>query len=178
MERFRHTVIFALTAGSLAWSGCSQMARPEQARLGEQVTAIEFLHEHLPKQPCVTVAEAYRAMIMLAEGRDDFNSFAAREEYLLAREIIRPAWKLGRDNAIDRGSVAYMVMRILKIQGGVNARVYGRMGLADRRYAVRELAWRGIMMDKPPYRLITGAELVDVLGNADAAMADRAVERD
>jgi hypothetical protein len=171
----RHTLAIAVVASSLALGGCSQVTRPEQAQAGEKVDSNVFLHEHLPGQSMVTVAEAYRAMVMLAEGQDKLDSFAAREEYLLARQIARPAWKLQRDMAIDRGSVAYMVMRILNIRGGVNANVYGRLGIGDRRYAVRELAYRSIMTDAPPYRLISGAELVDVLGNADAAMADRAI---
>lgn len=153
--------------------GCSHISRPEQARIGGQVDPNVFLHQHLETEPLVTVAEAYRAMVMLAEGEnaDTFESFAAREEYLLQNEVIRPEWKLQRDNAIDRGSVAYMVLQILKIRGGVNFNLYGRMGIADRRYAVRELAYVGIMEDRPPYLFITGPQLVDILGSADDYMA-------
>jgi hypothetical protein len=153
--------------------GCTQVSRPEQAQVGEQINPDAFLHEHLQAESVVTVGEAYRAAIMLGEGEDRYNSFAAREEYLLSKKIIRPEWKLQRDKAIDRGSVAYMVMQILKLRSGVNANVYGRMlGFADRRYAVRELVYIGIMQDKPPYQFVSGAELVDVIGNADAYMAE------
>jgi hypothetical protein len=154
-------------------AGCSQISRPEQAQAGEQVNPDLFLHQHLQSRAVVTVSEAYRAMVLLAEGEDRFDSFAAREEYLLAKKIVRPEWKLRRDTAIDRGSIAYMVLQILDIRGGVNMNVYGRLlGVADRRYAVRELAYKGIMVDRPPYRLITGPELVDVLALADTYMAE------
>jgi hypothetical protein len=162
-------------AAMWASTGCSQVERPEQAQAAEKLSPEAFLHEHLPSQSVVTVAEAYRAMVMLAEGQDQFNSFGGREEYLLSRQITRPEWKLQRDMAIDRGSVAYMVMRIIGIRGGVNSNVYGRLGIADRRYAVRELAYRDLMTNAPPYRLVSGPELVDLMGNADAAMADRGI---
>lgn len=173
MRSMSYTMVLACGAGMLSLAGCSQIERPEQAQAGEKADAGAFLHEHLPAQSMVTVAEAYRAMVMLAEGEDKYGSFAGREEYLLSRRIIRPDWKLQRDSAIDRGSVAYMLMRILNVRGGVNWNVYGQLGIADRRYAVRELAYRNIMADTPPYRLISGAELVDIIAKADAAMADR-----
>jgi hypothetical protein len=156
----------------LALGGCSRLSRPEQARLGDQVNQDAFLHDHLQREPVVTVAEACRAMVILADGEDRFESYAAREEYLLSRKILRPEWRLQRDEAIDRGSVAYMVVQILRIQGGVNLNVMGRLaGLGDRRYAVRELVYHEIMEDLPPYRFISGAELVDAVGKADAYMA-------
>lgn len=152
--------------------GCAQVSRPEQVQAGEQANPDTFLHEHLQQQSFATVGEAYRAMVMLAEGEDKFDSFAAREEYLVAKDVAREEWKLERENAIDRGSVAYMVLQILKVRGGVNMNVYGRLlGVADRRYAVRELVYMGIMQDGPPYRFMSGSELVDVIGNADAYMA-------
>jgi hypothetical protein len=152
--------------------GCSQIHRPEQAQQGEQVNTDAFLHQHLQREPMVTVAEAYRAMILLADGDDSFPSFAAREESLLQRKIVRPEWKLDREMVIDRGSVAYMVLQILKIRGGVNFNVMGRLGIADRRYAVRELTYMEMMGSTPPYRYISGAELVDLVGKADTYMAE------
>lgn len=153
--------------------GCSAISKPDQAQAGEQVNPDAFLHDHLQSEPIVTVAEAYRAMVMLAEGDDKYDSFASREEYLLQKEIIRSEWKLESDVAIDRGSVAYMVLQILKVRSGVNMNLFGRLlGVADRRYAVRELAYIDLMEDRPPYRFISGAELVDLMGKADAYMAE------
>ncbi|MBI4580446.1 MAG: hypothetical protein HY718_12130 [Planctomycetes bacterium] len=163
--------LLIIAIGVVAGTGCSQVSRPEQAQQGEQVNADAFLHEHLQRQPMVTVSEAYRALTMLAEGEDKYDSFASREEYLLQHGFIRHEWKLQRDMAIDRGSVAYAVVQILKIRGGVNFNALGRLGIGDRRYAVRELAYVRIMQETPPYRFMSGAELVDVIGNADAYMA-------
>lgn len=163
---------FFLLPCLLLSQGCTQMLRPEQATLGEQAEEGDFLHDHLPRQPVVTVAEAYRAMLLLADGEDHAASFSEREESLLARKIVRSAWKLERDAAIDRGSVGYMVARILQIRGGVNREILGGLGIGDRRYAVRELMYLDIMPSGATYRYISGAELVDVMGRADKYMAE------
>ena len=158
---------------SVCGTGCSQVSRPEQATQGEQIGENQFLHEHLEPQAFVTVGEAYRAVLMLADGKEAYDNFAERERVLLERKIVRPEWKLTRDNAIDKGAVAYMVCRVLQIRGGVNLRFYGEfLHLADRRYAMRELEYLDLMPGAPTYRYITGAEMVDLLGNADRYMAE------
>lgn len=162
-----------LTTVLLAAAGCTQLSRPEQAEQGERCAPEVFLHEHLQHEPAVTVTEAYRAIIMLSEGDDRFGSFGEREAWLLEHQIVRPEWRLQRANCIDRGSVAYMILRVLKIRGGVNMRILGRAGIGDRRYAVRELVYRDIMPESPPYRFLTGSELVDVVARADDYMAAR-----
>ena len=173
MQTVRFMMMFLCSTALLTSAACSQIDRPEQAQAAQQLSGDEFLHEHLPQQSFVTTAEAYRAMVMLAEGEDRFGSFAGCEEYLLAKKILRPEWKLDRDTAIDRGTVAYMVMRIVNIRGGINWNVFGKQGIGDRRYAVRELVFHKMMADGPPYRLISGPELVDLMTNADAEMSKR-----
>lgn len=147
------------------------MTRPEQVDQAEALDVDDFLHDHLPAQPVVTVGEAYRSMLLLAEGDDPFNSFAQREEALLTKGIIRSQWKLQREEAVDRGTIAYMVAKIIGLKGGFNRAVFGELGLGDRRYALRELVYHQIMPLTPPYRYITGAELIDVVGKADRFMA-------
>ena len=129
------------------------------------------MHEHLQREPAVTVAEAYRGMVMLADGEDKFTNFEQRETSLRDRHILRCEWKLQREQAIDRGSVAYMVLRILKVRGGVNMQTFGRLGVGDRRYAVRELVYMGMLESTPDYRYMTGGEFVDLLAKADDYMA-------
>ncbi len=151
--------------------GCSQTMRFQQADQGEQADIDTFLHEHLQAQPMVTVAEAYRAMLLLADGQEEYTDFESRRAALEARGIIRRAWDLQREACIDRGSVAYMVCRILQIRGGVNARILGRLGMGDRRYAARELVYLDMMPAGASYRYLTGGELVDLLAEADRYMA-------
>lgn len=161
----------ALGFSALGFPGCSQVSRPDQAQQGETVSADVFLHEQLQKEPIVTVGEGYRAMLLLADGEERFTTFEEREAELIRRGIVRPQWELQRDHGLDHGSAAYMVMRILKIVGGVNVNTFGRLGVGDRRYAMRELGYMDIMPPGPPYRYMTGGELVDLMARADEYMA-------
>jgi len=131
---------------------------------------MSFLHDYLVKQPTVTVDDGYRAMLILADGRCDARTFEEREAALEQRGIARPAWKLQPGQKLDKGTVAYMACVIMKIRGGVNRVIFGSWGPGDRRYALRELVYREVMADSPAYRYITGAELVALLGKADAYM--------
>ncbi len=130
----------------------------------------DFVHEYLVRRPTVTVDEAYRAMLILADGKDDAKTAEQRRAVLEQRQITRPAWKLDAEQPIDKGSVAYMVCRILRIEGGVNRVIFGSWGPGDRRYALRELVYRRMMADAPAYRYITGAELAALLREADQYM--------
>jgi hypothetical protein len=121
----------------------------------------------------VTVDEACRAVLILADGEDTAKTAEKRMAVLEERGIVRPAWKLRPDDCIDKGSVAYMVCRVLRIQGGVNMLVFGSWGPGDRRYALRELVYRQMMADSPAYRYIAGAELASLLREADSYMQER-----
>lgn len=168
--RVRHMVLgvcLLATAG-----GCSQVTRVEQADAAERMEVDGFLHEHLPAAPMVTTAGAYRAMVILADGDDGLDGFEARESELKERGIVRSDWNLTREACIDRGTLAYMVCQVLEIKGGVNRATLGALGVGDRRYAVRELAYRGLLPNTPTYRYISGGELLDLMAQADRYMAE------
>jgi len=165
--------ILTAAFGLAGFVGCVQTRRIEQADQGEKVDIDAFLHEHLQKQSMVTVAEAYRAVLVLADGEDNSSSFEERRATLETQGIVRPEWKLEREACIDKGSVAFMVCQVIKAPGGVNLNLLGRTAhLGDRRYALRELEYLDLMPNAASYRYITGGELVDLLARADRYMAD------
>ena len=152
--------------------GCTQTLRTEQANTGERVDIDTFLHEHLQQTPAVTTAEAYRAMLILADGEDTADGFEAREQALFDRGIARPQWKLQHDQCIDRGAIAFMVTRVLAFDASVNRNVLGATGVGDRRYANRDLIAADMLRDSPDYAYMTGSELVHLMASADAWMAE------
>lgn len=160
-------------------AGCSPVLRSGQAYQGEQIDFSELLHEHLQKCPAVTVSEAYRVVLVLADGQEKYDNFAGREEALLARGWVRPEWNLRREALIDRGSIAFMVSRVLAIRGGINYNLYGQLlHLGDRRAAVRELEYMGLMNHGPTYQYMSGAEFVFLIGQADRYMAEHGFYED
>jgi hypothetical protein len=137
----------------------------------------EFLN-YLADRPLVSVDEACRAVLILTDGTDESGSFQQRFDKLQARGIVRPAWKLRPDQAVDKGTVAYMVMRGCRIPGGVNAHLFGSWGLGDRRYAVRELMFENLLPEDAgsDYQLISGGEFIGLLHKADQYLQERATE--
>ena len=128
---------------------------------------------YLAEVELVTVDEAYRAMLILADGEDTSADFEERRTKLESRGIARSAWGLQSDHVVDAGSAAYMVCRICEIGGGLNLRLFGRAGLGDRRYALRELMYRGMLDDTVDYQYMTGPAFLKLFRNADSLMAEK-----
>jgi hypothetical protein len=125
---------------------------------------------YLAEVSLVTVSEAYRAMLILADGEDTCKTFEERKQKLESRGIARKEWNLEPDNVVDAGSLSYMVCRICEVRGGVCYNLFGRAGLGDRRYALRELIYKEMIDDTAEYQYVTGATMVGVLAKADALM--------
>jgi hypothetical protein len=158
-------------AALLTLAGCSAGPRMEPPDIDPAKMSDEGFQAYLARTPLVTVDEAYRAMLILADGEDTSKSFDERREKLESRGIARAAWKLKPEDVIDSGSIAFMVCRICQIKGGVNMRLLGSWGLGDRRYAVRELQYREMIDEKVDYEYMTGPSLVGLLAKADQLMA-------
>ena len=125
---------------------------------------------YLAGVPFVTVEEAYRAMLILADGEDTCKTHEERAAKLESRGIARAAWKLKPGNVVDAGSVSYMVVKICEIRGGVNFNLFGSWGLGDRRYAMRELVYRKMLDDSADYQAMGGDRLVGLMARAGDLM--------
>lgn len=147
--------------------------RPAQPEIDASTLPDDVFQSYLAEVDLVTVDEAYRAMLILADGEDTSKSFDERRTKLESRGIARSAWGLQPENVVDSGSVAYMVCRICDIDGGVNMHVFGRAGLGDRRYAVRELIYREMIDDTVDYQYMTGGAFFALLRKADALMEEK-----
>lgn len=171
---FRPRVFFLamILSVSALVCGCAQPRQSEPevnpAELDDQGFQV-----YLARAPLITVDEAYRAMLILADGEDTSQGFAERKEKLESRGIARAAWNLQTKNVINAGSLAFMVCRICKISGGVNATLFGSWGLGDRRYAIRELIYRGMVDEMIDYQYVTGADLHGLMRKADALMMEK-----
>lgn len=167
-----HKSLFFLFGIVFVVAGC-QGPRSSAPDLDPNELSDEGFYTYLTEVPLVTVDEAYRAMLILADGEDSSTNFEERQEKLQSRGIVKAAWDLPKDYVVDSGSVAFMVCRICQIDGGVNMRLFGSLGLGDRRYALRELIYRGMLDEAVDYEYMTGANLFALLRKADAHMAEK-----
>lgn len=130
----------------------------------------EGFQHYLAQVDVVTVDEAYRAILILADGEDGRESFEERKAELESRGIAKAQWNLKGDYVIDAGSVAYMICQVCKIRGGANMTLMGSWGLGDRRYALRELIYRQMIEEMVEYQYMTGAELHSLVRKSDNLM--------
>ncbi|HWL93371.1 MAG TPA: hypothetical protein VNT79_07535 [Phycisphaerae bacterium] len=156
----------------VAFNGCAG-PRPTPPDVDASTLPDDVFQAYLAEVELVTVDEAYRAMLILADGEDGSVSFEERKSKLESREIARSAWKLRPEDVVDAGSVAYMVCRICDIDGGLNMRLLGRPGLGDRRYALRELIYREMINESVDYQYMTGPAFLAVIRKADELMAEK-----
>lgn len=147
--------------------------RPTQPAVDSSTLDDDGFQFYLNQVDLVTVDEAYRAILILVDGKDTSENFAERQQKLENRGIVRAAWGLQPDNVIDSGSVAFMVCQICDLKGGLNSRLLGPTGLGDRRYALRELVYRKMIDDSVDYEYMTGAAMFALMRKADALRAKK-----
>jgi len=145
----------------------TQPVATQPARVDCQtVDPMDFLDCMVRKTKC-TVADACRAVCLLAAGEDVGKNYDDRYQYLVDHGMIRENWKLQPDQWIDRGTLAYMFLQAAKMKGGVNMHIFGSWGLGDRRYAYREMLYYDLMQAGVDYCYVSGPELVTAMGKVD-----------
>ena len=121
-----------------------------------------FFRELREKQ-AATVLDGYRvALALLGQDYADVAFDEARAK-LLEAGMIPGRWKKGSDETITRGELAYLIVKVLGIKGGLTMRVFG----VSERYALRECKFENLMSGGMTSRHVTGRELVAVLARAD-----------
>jgi hypothetical protein len=164
-----HVTVLAGLVLILLTGGCGR-PRKTQPPVDPATLDDAAFQAYLADVPVVTVDEACRAMLVLADGHDATKDWSQRSQELLRRGWIRSAWGLRPDYMVDRGTVAYMICKICKIHGGVDRLILGSWGLGDRRYAYRELVYRDLMPPGTEYEVVTGGQMVGLMGKADSLM--------
>ena len=171
MLRMGRFTFFVLVAIGLACAGgCAAPKRTYRpAQDHNALNEIEFVH-YLSPLPTVSVDEAYHAMLLLADGEGSGKSFAEREAILVDRGVVRESWGLEADDVLDKGTLAWMIVKISRLPGGLNDAMLGSWGLGDRRYALRTAIWHEMMPYGMPYHAVTGGELLSAITRAAESM--------
>lgn len=146
--------------------GCAAPKRTYQpAQDHNTLSKIAFVH-HLGTLPTVSMDEAYHAMLLLAREADSPTSFEERQAFLVRRGVVRAAWGLEADDVLDKGTLAYMIVKICGVPGGLNDAMFGSWGLGDRRYALRNAVWHDLIPYGMPYHVVTGGEMLTAITKA------------
>ncbi|HUU85928.1 MAG TPA: hypothetical protein VM243_20715 [Phycisphaerae bacterium] len=152
-------------------TGCAAPRRFEPAQNPDALPATSFLH-YLATVPVVSVEEGCRAILLVTDGKEQYTTHDERYAELLRRGFARRAWRLRPGDMLDKGTLAYLACKVCNLPGGVNTLLFGRWGLGDRRYALKEVAAEGIMSYDVSYRVVRGGELLTTLTKIDAYLAE------
>jgi hypothetical protein len=165
-----------LLIAALLAPGCAaprRMYQPEQDVVSLPDTV--FLH-YLTTVPVVTVDEGFRAVLMLVDAPSDASTFCGRREVLERLGAIKPAWNVEPDQVLDKGTLAHMVRTVCDLPLGFNELWLSRLGLGDRRYALRTCVDLGVMSYGLSYAPVTGGELLSVITKAESYLESRFLE--
>ena len=130
-----------------------------QAAPPAQEKRTDFLRR-LYEKDRATFGDARRLVVGLAA---DVPADGDARKEAADRGLVDPSWELADAGPVDKGTVAYMLVKALGIRGGLTMSVFG----PSRRYAFREVVFLRIMKGGTPGEFISGRELIDVLQAAE-----------
>ncbi|HEX3358881.1 MAG TPA: hypothetical protein VHS31_18025 [Tepidisphaeraceae bacterium] len=125
-------------------------------------TDLDFWHT-LSSSPVATNDDAFHALLLYLDGTDSSTTYDERVATLKQRNLLSTNFTGAADQAIERGTLAVSLVKILDLKGGLTMRLFG----VSPRYALRELEYRHIYPESSEQQLFSGAEFVGVIGRVE-----------
>jgi hypothetical protein len=123
---------------------------------------ISFWHA-LTDEHVASNDQAFHALLLYTDGKDDSASYADRVAALKAHKMLPGNFNESAELGVKRGTLAVAIMRLLRDPGGVTTRVFG----PSRRYATRELMFLNVLPPSTPNQVTSGNELVGIIGRVE-----------
>jgi len=165
LERSNALLTLALATMLVALAGCetTRRASPLVTDYDQQNAEAELDFWHgLADQPVTTNNDAFHGLIEFHEGVDPHRTYEDRVAWLTDQGFLDAGYQGQADQAINRGTVAQILARMLEIEGGVTMRLIG----AHPRYATRELIYLEIMRRGTAQQGLSGIQFVGLVGRA------------
>lgn len=155
-----------LVAAALALAGCHQakVAHPLTAELSgsDAETQMSFWHT-LATRPVTSNDEAFHGLLLYSDLKDPAGNYAERVKVLKSRKMLPDGFDAPADRAIERGTLAVAICRILEMRGGVMLRILPR----SPRYAVRELEFEEVFPTSSSQQTFSGTEFLGIIGRIE-----------
>src|SRR5262245_49096632 len=166
-SRMRSKWRFALLTSMLALlSGCGSapVGQPVVAELksNPQASDLDFWHT-LSSRPVTTNDDAFHGLLLYLDGADNSPDYASRVSTLKQRGLIAKDFNGAAEQAVERGTLAVALVKMLDLKGGLTMRLFG----ASPRYALRELEYRRIYPESCESQIFSGAEFLGVIGRVE-----------
>ena len=164
----------ASLALALCTGGCARttIVDPQETTYDpNDVTAqLDFWHE-LNGRSAITNNEGVHGVILMTQGTDETGSWEARLDFLDERGWLPDSLRdESPDTAMQRGTLAAILVRAMNIDGGV------MMRLTDKapRYAYREMVYLGLMPEGSEQMVLDGLDYLGVISESEDFLALRA----
>ena len=165
LHRFPQSCLFYI-AIILLIAGChsAQVEHPLTETLAgnDPDTQLEFWHAMI-ERPITSNDEAFHGLILFVADEDPADDYQGRVAWLLERKMLPKGFDRPANEAVQRGTLAVAMARILNIKGGVMMRLFG----PSPRYATREMLYLNLLPPSSPQQTFSGTEFLGVVGRVE-----------
>jgi hypothetical protein len=126
------------------------------------------LIRQLNKKPVATVEDGCRMLLWLSRGMGADEPFDQVSSALEKDGLIRQSWLKDPQAPLRKGQLAYMVVRVCQIRGGVTMMLSGR----NERYSLRECIFLGLLERGSSGQYVSGLALLGTVGRAEVFMEE------
>jgi hypothetical protein len=166
MNRSTLLLLCLLPAAYCLLPGCksAKVAQPLTANLAgnDPDAQMEFWHS-LGSQPLTSNDEAFHGLLLYLDNQDPAADYAGRVQAMKDRGLLDKSFDQPADQAVQRGTLATVLVRALKIKGGV----FQRLTNDHPRYAVRELMFLDLYPPSSPQQTFSGTEFLGIIGRIE-----------
>ncbi len=144
--------------------GSAPVGRSVVAELSSnpKTSELDFWHT-LSSRPITTNDDAFHGVLLYLDGADPSLDYATRVNMLKNRGMLPKDFKGNAEEAIERGTLAVAIVKILDLKGGLTMAMFG----PSPRYALRELEYRRIYPESSEQQIFSGAEFLGIIGKLE-----------
>jgi len=157
---------FAIVLVAAFLAGCQSIHNgkpvPKDLAGSDPNAQVNFWHQ-LTDEPIASNDDAFHALLLYADNKDDSADYASRVAALKKRGMLPEKFDEPAEAPVTRGTLAVALMRLLHEKGGVTTRILG----PSPRYAVRELMFLDVYPPSTPNQGLSGNELVGIIGKVE-----------
>jgi hypothetical protein len=150
----------------LLLTGCQAAHVPESVVAkfpGDDTAAqLDFWHG-LAEEKLTSNDDAFHGLILYLDNTDPSANYDQRVATLRSRGLLPAHFSEPGDLAVERGTLAFAIVRTLHLRGGWVMHVFG----PSPRYAVKELVDQEIFPPSSPQQTFSGSEFVGVIGKLE-----------
>ncbi len=153
-----------LVAAAAGCQRATKTAEPMTASAAgnEPEAQLAFWHT-LAEHKLTSNDEAFHGLLLFLDGQDGSDDYEGRVNELKSRGMLPDGFDRPADEAVNRGTLAVAIVRVLEIDGGLVLRLLPR----SPRYATRELQYVGVYPRSSPNQTFSGSEFLGIIGRVE-----------